>query len=154
MQSCVEDGAVGTALNEMLTSLIKGLETFPLDDDLVNCTSAAETMGECVKASQRRNNKSSIHGDSMRDEPDKFSNEIDDEDKVHLSMRTYLSYFKAGGGYVFSCFMIMLFLLTQVPGYICRTVGCVDDLILLICLTNPFMVCWNFHFCISYRAIW
>lgn len=117
MQSCVEDGTVGTALNEMLTSLNNGLETFPLGDDLVSHTS--KTMEECVKTSQRRNNKSSITGDSMLDEPDKFSNEIDDEDKGHVSMRTYLSYFKAGGGYVFNCFMIVLFLLTQVCRLYC-----------------------------------
>lgn len=112
MQTCVEEGTLGTVLSEILASPVKDLEKFPLGDDIVNHT--AKKLGECARISQGEKSQSSIAVDSLLDEPDNFSNEIEEEDKGHVSMMTYISYFKAGGGYFFNCFMALLFLLTQV----------------------------------------
>lgn len=114
MQRSSEDEGVAATLNEMLTSLLDK-ENVSLTDDFQNHT--MEGIEYYSEPLQRRRKMPSISEDTTFGEPDEFSNVITEEDKGGVRPRTHLSYFKAGGGYVFNCFMIVLFLVTQVHGH-------------------------------------
>ena len=114
MQRSSEDEGVAATLDEMLTGLLDK-ENVSLTDGFQNQT--MEGIEYYSEPLQRRRKMPSISEDTTFGEPDKFSNVITEEDKGGVRPRTHLSYFKAGGGYVFNCFMIVLFLVTQVHGH-------------------------------------
>ena len=112
VQRCSEDERVAATLSEVLATLMDK-ETIPLINDFGNNT--MEQMGYSAKTCQKR--RKIISMDNTLDESNKFSNVITEDDKGTVSVRTHLSYLKAGGGCIFNCFMIALFLMTQVNLY-------------------------------------